>query len=80
MNEEKKSINEDIKNLVIARLDVMPSNYKLSIGNEGTFTKRELIEHVMAEDNIGNQIVKMQFNFIKALTTGKFIQTLNQNE
>jgi hypothetical protein len=30
------------------------------------------------EDLIENQIVKMQLNFIKALTNGKFIETINQ--
>jgi len=78
MNKEE-SINEDVKELVIARLDVMPSNYKLSIGDMGTFTKDDLIKHVRASDSVGNQIVKMQFNFIKALTSGKLIDTLNKN-
>ena len=80
MNGEKEKTSEEIKELVIARLDIMPSNYKLSIGGKGTFNKEDLIKHVKADDPIGNQIVKMQLHFIKALTTGKFIQILNQNE
>ena len=76
---EKESISEDVKELVIARLDIMPSTYKLSIGSEGTFTRKQLIEHVIAGDKIGNQITRMQLNFIKALTTGKLIETLNKN-
>ncbi len=79
MTEKNERISEDVKELVIARLGIMPSTYKLSIGNEGTFTKSQLIEHVMAEDKIGNQIAIMQLNFIKALTTGKFIEILNKN-
>jgi hypothetical protein len=78
MNDINEPINKDIKELVVARLDVMPSSYKLSIGGQGSFTKDELINHVNAEDLIGNQIVKMQLNFIKALTTGKLIETINQ--
>jgi len=80
MTEKDEKISEDVKELVIARLGVMPSTYKLSIGNEGAFTKNQLIEHVIAEDRIGNQIARMQINFIKALTTGKFIKTLNKDE
>ena len=72
--------NEDIKELVIARLDIMPSNYQLSIGNKGTFTKNQLIDHVKQEDEIGKQVVKMQINFINALTSGKLMETLNKNE
>jgi hypothetical protein len=79
MNEKEKT-SEDMKELVIARLDVMPSNYKLSIGDQGTFTKSELISHVQADDSVGNQIVKMQLNFIRALTSGKLIQVLNEND
>jgi len=80
MTEKDEKISEDVKELVIARLGVMPSTYRLSIGNEGTFTRNQLIEHVMAEDKTGNQIARMQLNFIKALTTGKFIETINKNE
>ncbi len=79
MTEKNEKISEDVKELVIARLGVMPSTYKLSIGSEGTFTKDQLIEHVIAEDRIGNQVARMQINFIKALTTGKLIGTLNKN-
>jgi len=80
MSEKDEQISEDIKELVIARLDIMPSNYKLSMGNKGTFTTEELIKKVREGDAVGNQIIKMELNFIKALTTGKLIETLNKNE
>ena len=79
MIEKDGKISDDVKELVIARLGIMPSTYKLSIGSEGSFTRNQLIEHVKAEDKIGNQIARMQLNFIKALTTGKLIETLNKN-
>jgi hypothetical protein len=74
-----EEVNNEIKELVIARLDVMPSNYKLSIGGQGTFTKDELIQEVKKSSIIGNQIVKMELNFIKALASGRIIETINQN-
>jgi hypothetical protein len=77
MTEENMNLTEDVKELVIARLDIMPPNYKLSIGNQGTFTKDELIKHVKEGDSVGNQIAKMQYSFIKALTTGKLMEVLN---
>ncbi|MFH1585850.1 MAG: hypothetical protein ABIB79_03720 [archaeon] len=79
MNNKNTKISEEIKELVIERLSVMPSEYKLSIGSDGTFTKDQLIEHVKSEDSIGNQITNIQMNFIKALTTGKFMETINKN-
>ena len=78
-DEKEKKTEEELKELVLARIDVMPSNYKLSIGNFGTFTKDELVEKVKSGDEAGKQIVRMQLNFIKALTTGKLIETLNKN-
>jgi len=75
-NKDKK--NSELKELVLARLNVMPPNYKLSVGSKGTFTKEELIEHVKKGDETGSQIISMQMNFIKALTSGKLIKTLNQ--
>ena len=75
-NKEKKK--EELKELVLARIRVMPSNYKLSIGSMGTFTKEQLIEHVQKGDETGEQVIGMQMNFIKALTTGKLIEAINQ--
>lgn len=80
MTDEKIESVNDRKELIIARLDVMPQNYKLSMGNQGTFTKEELIKHIQEGDSVGNQFVQMEFNFIKALTTGKLIEVLNKND
>ena len=57
----------------------MPPEYRLSIGNKGIFSKDDLIKHVMDGDSIGLQVTQMQMNFIKALTTGRLIETLNRD-
>lgn len=74
--EDKKK--EELKELVLARLNIMPPTYKLSLGGKGTFTKDELIKHVKKGDETGSHIIDMQMNFINALTSGKLIKTLNQ--
>ncbi|MBS3074199.1 hypothetical protein J4447_01960 [Candidatus Pacearchaeota archaeon] len=76
----QNSISPDVKEIVLARLDVMPQNYKLSVGNQGAFTKEQLIKHVKEGDSVGIQVVEMQLSFIKALTTGKLMNILNSNE
>ena len=76
--DKKEQTNSELKELVLARIRVMPPNYKLSVGNRGTFTKDQLMEHVEKGDETGNQIINMQMNFIKALTSGKLIATINQ--
>ena len=76
MTEEKKKLDADIKKLVLWRIDTVPSNFKLSIGNQGTFGKEELKEHVKKEDSIGLEIVKMELKFIKDVSSGKISKFL----
>lgn len=76
MKEEKKKLDPEIKKLILWRLDIVPTHFKLSIGGEGTFTIRELKEHVEKEDKIGLQVVDMQLNFIKAVSSGELTKLL----
>ena len=69
MNEK---ISEELKKIVLWRLDTIPPNFKLSVGNEGTFTKEELKQHVEKGDEIGVMFAQMQLNFMKALASGEF--------
>lgn len=68
--------DEYLKELVLARLDVMPANFKLSIGSEGTFNKEQLMESVRKGNSVGKQVIDMQMNFIKALTSGELTKVL----
>jgi len=74
--EEDKKISE-FKDTALARIDVMPPNFKLSVGDKGTFTKEQLIAHIKSCDETGIQVIKMQMNFIRALTSGQLMETLN---
>jgi len=71
-------INDDVKELVLARLDIMPQNFKLALGNQGVYTKEELINNVKEGNTVGVQVINMEMSFIKALTSGKFIEAINQ--
>lgn len=73
-------ISEELKELILQRIGIMPPEFKLSIGGKGTFTKQELMDNIQRESDIGREVVNMQLNFIKAMTSGKLINTLNQNE
>ncbi len=63
-------MNPEITELVIARLETLPANLKMSIGNYGEFTKEELIEHVKKRDQIGNKMVEIELEFLKAMKEG----------
>ena len=67
-------IPEAVKELVIARLDVLPSDRRISIGGEGEFTKTELIAHVKDNDAVGKTIVALELEFLKALKDGSLLE------
>ncbi|MBS3145890.1 hypothetical protein J4414_03755 [Candidatus Woesearchaeota archaeon] len=71
-----EKISDELKKIVLWRLETIPPNFKLSIGNEGTFTKEELKQHVQKEDHVGVTFAKIQLNFMKALASGEFSKTL----
>lgn len=75
--EDKKSTKEELlREIVLVKLETMPMNYKLSLGNQGIFDKKELIEHINKNDNIGKQILDMELRFMKAISKGEVTRTL----
>ncbi len=64
------SISEDIKELVIARLDTLSPNRKISIGNYGEFTKEEIIQHIKKGDSVGNKMIEIEMEFLCAIKEG----------
>lgn len=70
------STDEEIRNLVIARLSVLSSNTIKSIGDEGTFTRDELIDHVRQGDKIGQTIQAVEMEWLRAWKTGKINELL----
>ena len=72
--DNKNKINEEVKKIVIARLEVFPADKKISIGSMGEFTKEEMIKHVEIEDDIGEKIAEVQLNYLRALKEGIFYE------
>lgn len=64
------SINEDIKRIVIARLETLPPDKKISIGSSGEFSKDELIERVKKGDPIGEKMIEIEMEFLRSLKEG----------
>lgn len=75
--ESKKEVNkidEELKKIVIARLEVFPSDKKISIGSVGEFTKQEMIENVEQETEVGEKIIEIQLNYLRSLKEGIFYE------
>ena len=61
------SLEEDFKQIVIARLETLPSDRKISIGSSGEFTKDELIESVKRGDVLGKKLIQIEIEFLQSL-------------
>jgi hypothetical protein len=75
-NKNSNQIPEDIKELVIARLDNFPSGKRVSIGSKGEFSKDDLIEHVKEGDDIGKTMVAIEYEYIEALKNGTLLREM----
>lgn len=69
MEEKNNTQNhsEDIVNLVVARLETIPPNVEMSVGNEGSFSIGELVERVKKQDEIGKKMIEMQLAYLRSL-------------
>ena len=72
MAEQKK--DKALKELVVARLEVLPSDVRISIGSLGSFTRDELITHVKKNDKIGKKITEVELEYLKLLKEGIFYE------
>lgn len=62
--------DEEIRNLVIERLKVLPSGKRISVGSDGSYSKDELVAHVAEQDEVGQKIIQAQVAFLRSLKTG----------
>lgn len=61
-------VNEnEIKKLVLMRLETMPENIKVSLGSVGELRKEDLIKHVKEGDALGKLFVKVQLEYLKSM-------------
>ena len=62
--------SKDLKDIVIARLETLPKNMKMSIGSHGDFNREQLIDHVKKGDTIGKKIIEIELEFLQAMKEG----------
>ena len=78
--EMEEKISEDLKNLVVSRLEIVSPNKKFFIGScrEG-FTKEDLIEHVRKADEIGRKAIEVEMTFLRALKDGVLLEEVTSS-
>ena len=67
-------IDQEIKELVIERMKLFPYDKNISIGEDGNFTRDQIIDHVQKNDEIGKKMVKIEISYLKALKKGVFFE------
>jgi len=61
---------KEIKKVVIARLETLPSDKKISIGSSGEFSRDEIIEKVRSGGPVGKKMVQIELEFLRSLKKG----------
>lgn len=62
---------QEEKELVIARLQTFPSNLRISMGK--SYSGAELIKEVEGETEVGEKIVQIEMEYLKALSDGTLL-------
>ncbi len=64
----KKNIlsDEEVRKLVIARLSVMSSDTRISLGSKGSYTRDELVECVKNGNGIGEKLAEIQMEWLRS--------------
>lgn len=58
--------DEEVRQLVLARLSVLSESTSISIGSEGSFTRDQLVESVKRGDKIGEKIAEIQMEWLRS--------------
>lgn len=72
VNKKKEISDAEIRCLVIERLKALPSDIKVSIGDEGSFNKDELIAKIKTNDPTGRKFIELELEYLQALKKGEF--------
>lgn len=65
MAARRNRISEDEWKIVKARIERMPSNLKLHLGGLGSFDKNDLIKEIEKKSDVGQLLVKINFNYLR---------------
>lgn len=76
MNREYE-ISQQERELAIARLEISPSEIRFYSGGTAlSCTKTQLIELIQSGDPVGNEYVKMDLEYLRALKSGDLMRLI----
>lgn len=62
-------LKEQLKQITIARIRTISNDTKISLGSED-YTVEELVSHVEGDDQIGEEMMQMNWQYLKDLAAG----------
>jgi len=65
-----KGIQEDVRELIIERIKAASGDLGISVGSEG-HTKKEILESVKAGNEMGQEIMDAQMEYLQDMAEGK---------
>lgn len=68
----------DFQQLVYTRLQSMPKDFIISVGDYGEISKEEALEHVQKNDEIGQFIIMVNREYFDMLKSGKLYASIGQ--
>lgn len=74
-----KDFEEQLRELVVARLSTIPQNLHMAVGSS-QYTIEELVKSVQSGDEVGNQLVVMQVQYLKDLASGEMYKEFDDQQ
>lgn len=78
-DKEKIEYDENVRKLVATRLETLPDGAVISIGSDGEFTKKQIIESVLEGNEIGQKMVEIEMSFLQSLKEGVLYGSIPTN-
>lgn len=73
----KYTFSEKERELVMARLATTSPDFHLSIGGTSvTYSRNELIDKIKNDDPIGNDYIRMELEFLRAIKDGSLMASI----
>ena len=60
---------ENLKKIVLERVNVMPDTLRIAVGSE-ELTKKDVMRHVRDDDEVVKQMMEMEWEFLRDLASG----------
>lgn len=67
--------DEEVRNLVMARLSVLSQDTMISLGEEGSFTRDELLKKIKEGDEVGEKLAEIQLEWLRSFKDNFLYET-----